>query len=418
MKPDEIEATRSSPPRTPSTASAAWTSTRSPSPSPGSGCSSPRSSVRDQQAAPAELRLEAQPGRRATACSVGSKPDVRRRAGSHPDQQESLVRGGPDLRRSKTRRHCGRDPRPRLSRRRRQPAVHHRPGPGAERRLPQSSTRPATGSTRSACRSPSDSGNWRSARGNGSSRTAMRSVRGGYIGMITANSFMKREFGKKLIEEFFPKIDLTHVIDTRGVHPRPRHADRDPVRASPQAGRRTRCGPCWASRANRLRPTIRRKGWSGSQSSSRSTSPDAQDDFTSTADVPGRRSTYHPWSIGGGGAANSRSSIERCQPKQLGELVDQHWLRSDTCADDVFVRWDGRRPQGDQHAVCQANVIGDDDPRLVGTDQLILRSVPYDDSHSPVALEAEPSWTRRICGLAERLLGTEARSAEDHVQKG
>ena len=34
--------------------------------------------------------------------------------------------------------------------------------------------------------------------------------------MITANSFMKREFGKKLIEEFFPEIDLTHVIDTSG----------------------------------------------------------------------------------------------------------------------------------------------------------------------------------------------------------
>ena len=40
----------------------------------------------------------------------------------------------------------------------------------------------------------------------------------GYIGMITANSFMKREFGKKLIEEFFPKIDLTHVIDTSGAY--------------------------------------------------------------------------------------------------------------------------------------------------------------------------------------------------------
>ena len=38
----------------------------------------------------------------------------------------------------------------------------------------------------------------------------------GYVGMITANSFMKREFGKKLIEEFFPKIDLTHVVDTSG----------------------------------------------------------------------------------------------------------------------------------------------------------------------------------------------------------
>ena len=36
--------------------------------------------------------------------------------------------------------------------------------------------------------------------------------------MITANSFMKREFGKKLIEEFFPRIDLTHVIDTSGAY--------------------------------------------------------------------------------------------------------------------------------------------------------------------------------------------------------
>jgi hypothetical protein len=40
----------------------------------------------------------------------------------------------------------------------------------------------------------------------------------GYVGMITANSFMKREFGKKLIEEFFPRVDLTHVIDTSGRH--------------------------------------------------------------------------------------------------------------------------------------------------------------------------------------------------------
>jgi hypothetical protein len=40
----------------------------------------------------------------------------------------------------------------------------------------------------------------------------------GYVGMITANSFMKREFGKKLIGQFFPRIDLTHVIDTSGAY--------------------------------------------------------------------------------------------------------------------------------------------------------------------------------------------------------
>jgi hypothetical protein len=42
--------------------------------------------------------------------------------------------------------------------------------------------------------------------------------RAGYVGMITANSFMKREFGKKLVEAFFPGVDLTHVIDTSGAY--------------------------------------------------------------------------------------------------------------------------------------------------------------------------------------------------------
>src|SRR5262249_29737384 len=41
----------------------------------------------------------------------------------------------------------------------------------------------------------------------------------GYVGQITANSFMKREFGKKLIENFFAReIELTHVIDTSGAY--------------------------------------------------------------------------------------------------------------------------------------------------------------------------------------------------------
>ncbi|MEY3228086.1 MAG: Modification methylase PaeR7I, partial [Planctomycetota bacterium] len=40
----------------------------------------------------------------------------------------------------------------------------------------------------------------------------------GFVGQITANSFMKREFGKKLIEDYFPTVDLTHVIDTSGAY--------------------------------------------------------------------------------------------------------------------------------------------------------------------------------------------------------
>lgn len=46
----------------------------------------------------------------------------------------------------------------------------------------------------------------------------------GHVGQITSNSFMKREFGKKVIEDLFAgyhldnPVDLTHVIDTSGAY--------------------------------------------------------------------------------------------------------------------------------------------------------------------------------------------------------
>ena len=42
--------------------------------------------------------------------------------------------------------------------------------------------------------------------------------RRGYVGQITSNSFMKREFGKKLIEEYLAAIDLTLIVDTSGAY--------------------------------------------------------------------------------------------------------------------------------------------------------------------------------------------------------
>lgn len=40
----------------------------------------------------------------------------------------------------------------------------------------------------------------------------------GFVGKITANSFMKREFGTKLVEEYIPRWDITHLIDTSGAY--------------------------------------------------------------------------------------------------------------------------------------------------------------------------------------------------------
>jgi hypothetical protein len=38
---------------------------------------------------------------------------------------------------------------------------------------------------------------------------AVDNKQAGFIGMITTNSFMKREFGIKLVQDYFPKRDLT-----------------------------------------------------------------------------------------------------------------------------------------------------------------------------------------------------------------
>jgi hypothetical protein len=43
-------------------------------------------------------------------------------------------------------------------------------------------------------------------------------VPGGYCAQLTANSFMKREFGRPFVEQYLPAYDLTWVIDTSGAY--------------------------------------------------------------------------------------------------------------------------------------------------------------------------------------------------------
>ena len=130
----------------------------------------------------------------------------------------------------------------------------------------------------------------------------------GYVGMITANSFMKREFGKKLIEEFLPRIDLTHVIDTSGAyipgHGTPtvilfgRH--RAPVghevravlgiRGEPSTPDDPAQGQVWRSIVEHL------------------DNGGSQNEFVSVTNVPRQTFAKHPWSIGGGGAVELKEN--------------------------------------------------------------------------------------------------------------
>ncbi|ETX04952.1 MAG: hypothetical protein ETSY2_25820, partial [Candidatus Entotheonella gemina] len=135
--------------------------------------------------------------------------------------------------------------------------------------------------------------------------------RAGYVGMITANSFMKREFGKKLIETFFPRIDLTHVIDTSGVKGIPGHntptvilfgRNRRPIgrevravlgiRGEPSTPVEPSQGLVWQS----IIEQIDMETW--------------QNEFVSITNMPRETFAKHPWSLDGGGAASLRTLLE------------------------------------------------------------------------------------------------------------
>lgn len=160
--------------------------------------------------------------------------------------------------------------------------------------------------------------------------------RSGYVGMITANSFMKREFGKKLIEEFFPRVDLTHVVDTSGAYipghatptvilfGRNRSPNVDDVRAvlgikgEPTTPEDAAQGLVWQSILSRI-------------------DQKADDEFTSSTDVPRTTFGSHPWSIGGGGAAEIMETIVSFAAKTLGEYIDSIGRTTVVGEDDCWI---------------------------------------------------------------------------------
>jgi hypothetical protein len=158
----------------------------------------------------------------------------------------------------------------------------------------------------------------------------------GYVGMITANSFMKREFGKKLIEEVFPRIDLTHVIDTSGAyipgHGTPtvvlfgRH--RSPVsheiravlgiRGEPSTPDDPAQGKVWQSIIDHLDKVS------------------GQNEFVSVTNLPRETLAKHPWSIGGGGAAELKTLLEDRADTHLEDFVTAMGRVTHTGSDEAY----------------------------------------------------------------------------------
>ncbi len=143
----------------------------------------------------------------------------------------------------------------------------------------------------------------------------------GFVGQITANSFMKREFGKKLIEEYLPRWDLTHVLDTAGAYI-PGHGTptvillgkNQPfvdgtirtvlgIAGEPATPDDPAQGLVWQA-------IIKQLDLPGSESA-----------WVSASDSERTKFHQHPWSIGGGGAAELKESIDEVATQVVGSLA-------------------------------------------------------------------------------------------------
>jgi hypothetical protein len=218
----------------------------------------------------------------------------------------------------------------------------------------------------------------------------------GWTGQITANSFMKREFGKKVIEEFFPRVDLTHVIDTAGAYipghgtptvilfGRARPPQTEVVRAllgirgEPQTPGDPAKGDVWAA----LLDQVDRAG--------------SESDFFTVVDVPRSSFRKHPWSIGGGGASELKEAIETKDATTLDGLGASVGITSFTLEDAAFLmdRAAARR-RGIEDSLLRPMLEGDE-IRDWSAHAHSTAVFPYDRAFEPAPLQDFPGAARHL----------------------
>lgn len=237
----------------------------------------------------------------------------------------------------------------------------------------------------------------------------------GFVGLINANSFMKREFGKKLIEEVLPRLDLSHVIDTSGAfipgHGTPtviligrnREPSAAPVRAvlgkrgEPETPAEPERGKVWSSIVGHL-------GEVG-----------FEDEYVSVADVERATFDKHPWSLGGGGAAELKELLERRGSRRLGEIADSIGISSVTGEDDVYLMpADAARRLRLEHT--RPMVTGETLRDWSLTVEQVT-AFPYDDDLKLLPIEALPA-TKRLLWVAKPVTRHRKRFGVPMLERG
>ncbi len=245
-------------------------------------------------------------------------------------------------------------------------------------------------------------------------RTASHDYGAGWVGQITSNSFMKREFGSKLIEEFLPRQDLRLVADTSGAyipgHGTPtvivvgRHQRPDSetvravlgVRGEPGRPAQPENGLVWRSLADHV------------------DSPGYEDEWVTVTDLDRTALTTHPWSLTGGGAAELSAAIDQERSRSVEDVASEIGRTTHTGNDEAFFLPAGTT---DTHGLSPhiVPVVLGEEVRDYALRPNHATMFPYDDQGQPT--ELRPAAHKHLWRL-RRTLETQLDFQQTKAERG
>ncbi|MGY4389018.1 BREX-2 system adenine-specific DNA-methyltransferase PglX [Streptomyces sp. TE12347] len=236
---------------------------------------------------------------------------------------------------------------------------------------------------------------------------------GGFVGQITANSFMKREFGKSLIQVvFWERVELSHVIDSSGAYI-PGHGTPTVILVGrnrvPSEKRNVRA--VLGVRGEPNQPPVAAQGAVWRSIVDSVNHPGAVSEWVSVEDLERVRLARFPWSLSGGGAGQLTQMLAAGSRVRLGGLTESIGFCAVTREDDAYMadRGFGRRTGIlDEH---MRPLLGGADVREWGFGSGAESVFPY--SSSTRSAESDPAlervlWpSRTFLRLRKALSGTQ-----------
>lgn len=162
-----------------------------------------------------------------------------------------------------------------------------------------------------------------------------RSGPAGWVGQITSNSFMKREFGSKLIETFLNEQDLRLVADTSGAYIPGHGTPTVIIVGRPQLATDASVRSVLGVRGEPGHPVVPEQGFVWREMLEHLADEDFDGEFVSVRDLPRASLGSHPWSLSGGGADSVLAGVNEC-PGRLGPMTTDIGLTLKSGADEAF----------------------------------------------------------------------------------